>query len=136
MTTFFFLITLVPHVEYLPGAKFKFLRCCGFRETEIQSVSFFPIWLPHNVTYYVISIKTFYINSRSNGEKFVAIQQAVAEKNIHALRRDRQTDRQTNGPKCNTLSFGEGNYYVSPQSTYWSAKYSYLLLYGLLSANR
>ena len=32
---------------------------------------------------------------------------------ISTFRVDKQTDRQTNGPKWNTLSFGEGNYTVS-----------------------
>ena len=59
-----------------------------------------------------IMIKTFYKSNRMYGENFVSIQQAVAEKNTKVLCRqrnkDRETDRQSNGPKRNTHSFGEG----------------------------
>ena len=50
-----------------------------------------------------IIIKTFYMSSRSNDENFVSIRQVVAEKNSKVLW------KQTNEPKGNTLSFGEGN---------------------------
>ena len=57
-------------------------------EIEVQSFSVFPTWLPHHVTYDVIIInKTFDMSNRSDGENFVSIRQAVA---------NRQTDRQTN----------------------------------------
>ena len=51
--------------------------------------------------------KTFHISCRSDDENFFLIRQAVAEKNIKVL--CRQTDKQTNGPQYNSLSFGEGN---------------------------
>ena len=75
--------------------------------SEIQRSNFFssfPILLPHHVTYDVMTIiKTFCMSSRTNGENFVSIRQAVAEKNMKVL------CGQTNEPKRNTLSFGEGN---------------------------
>ena len=71
-------------------------------EIEVQNFSVFPTWLPHNVTDDIIIInKTFYMSSHSNGENFVSIRQAVAEKNTKVLCRqtnrqtDKQTDRQT-----------------------------------------
>ena len=87
---------------------------CGFRDTEVQSFLFFPIWLLHHVTYNVIIIiKTLYMSSCTNGEHFVSIRQEVGEKNMKVLCRqtNKQTDKQTNGPKCDTLSksLGEGN---------------------------
>ena len=58
-----------------------------------------PIWLPNHLTYDIIStIRTFYVMSRSDGEKFVSIRQAGAEKDrTHILcgQTTRQTDRQT-----------------------------------------
>ena len=63
-------------------------------EIEVQSFSIFPTWLPHHVTYeLIIMIITFYMSSRSDGENFVEIRQAVAEKNTKVL--CGQTDRQT-----------------------------------------
>ena len=54
----------------------------------------FPIWLPHHVIYDVtIIIKTFYVSSRTNGENFDSIRQAVAEKNTKVL--CGQTNEQT-----------------------------------------
>ena len=48
--------------------------------------SVFSTWLPHHMTYDVIIInKTFYMSSHSEGEKFVSIRQAVAEKNTKVL---------------------------------------------------
>ena len=74
-------ITLIPQEEYLLCAKFKFFPWCGFRVTEVQSFSDFPIWLPHHVTYYIIIIiKTFYMSSRTYGENGLSIGEAVAEK--------------------------------------------------------
>ena len=92
-------ITLIPHEEYLLCAKFQFFPFCGFRETEGQSFSVFPIWLPHHVTYDVILIiKTCYMSIRTNGEKFVSISQAVAQKNTKVLckQTNRQSNKQTN----------------------------------------
>ena len=62
------------------------------------------------MTYGVIIImKTFYMSSRSNGENFISIRQADAEKITKVLygQTNKQTNRQTNVPKCNILSFGE-----------------------------
>jgi len=92
---------------------FQFFPSCSFRDTEVQSFSVFPIWLPHHVTYdIIIIIKTFYMNSYTNGENFVSIQQAVVEKNTNVLcgQTDRQTDKQTH--KYNSLFVGEGKYHV------------------------
>ena len=42
---------------------------------------FFPIWLPHHVTYdIIIIIKTFYMRIRTYGEYFISIRQVVPEK--------------------------------------------------------
>ena len=50
-------------------------------EIEVQHFSSFPTWLPHHVAYYVIIIiKTFCMCSRTYGENFVSIRQAVPEK--------------------------------------------------------
>ena len=57
------------------------------------------------------------MSSRNYGENFASIRQAVAEKSTNVLcgqtNKDRQTDgqtnKQTNGPKRNTLSYGEDN---------------------------
>ena len=97
-------ITLIPHEEYLLCAKFQIFPWCGFRDTEVQSFSVFPIWLPHHVTYEIIIIETFHMSSHTNGENFISIWQAVVEKTMKVLcgQTDRQT--QTNGPKCNTPS--------------------------------
>ena len=68
-------------------------------EIEFQSFSIFPTWLPHHVTDDVtIIIKTFYesMSSRTSGETFISIWQAVAEKNTKVL------CGQTNRSKCNT----------------------------------
>ena len=81
-------------------------------EIEVQSFSVFPTWLPHHVTYDVIIINiTFCMSIRSDGENFVSIQEAVVEKNTKILygQTNKQAERQTNGPKCNTPSFGKGN---------------------------
>jgi len=97
----------IPHEEYLPCAKFQFFLWCGFRDTEVQRFSIFPTWLPHHVTYDVIVMnKTFYMSSRSYGGNFSSIRQMVVERNTRVL--CGQTNKQTNGPKCNTLSSGEG----------------------------
>ena len=78
-------ITLIPHEEYLLCAKFQFFPLCRFRE-KVHSFSVFPIWLPNHVTYdIIIIIKTFHMSSCSNGENFVSIWQAVAEKSTHVL---------------------------------------------------
>ena len=53
-------ITLIPHAEYLPCAKFKFFPSCGFRDTKVQSFPFFLTWLPWYVIYdIIIIIETF-----------------------------------------------------------------------------
>ena len=86
-------------------------------DSEVQSFSVFPTWLPQLMAYdVIIIIETFYMSSRTNGENLVSIWQAVTEKNMKVLwgQTDRQTNRQTdrqqtNGLKCNSLSFGEGN---------------------------
>ena len=80
-------ITLIPH-EYLPWAKFQFFPLYGFRGTEVQSFSVFPIWLPHHVTYdvdVIIIILTFFTSNHTYGENFVSIRQVVAEKNTKLL---------------------------------------------------
>ena len=90
---------LIPHEEYLLRAKFQFSPWCGFRDTEVQGFSVVPIWLPHHVTYDVITIiRTFYMSCRTNGENFVSIRRAVVEKNTKVLCRqtDRHIDKQTN----------------------------------------
>ena len=70
-------------------------------EIEVQSFfSIFPTRLPHHVIYDVIIInKTFHVSRRSDGENFISIRQAVAEKNTKILCRqtNKQTDKQTNG---------------------------------------
>ena len=67
---------------------------CGFRDTEVQSFSVFPTWLSHQVTEYItIMIKTFYMSSRTDGENFVSIWQAVVEENTTVL--CGQTNQQT-----------------------------------------
>ena len=84
-----------------------FFPFCSFRDTEVQRLSIFPIWLPHHVTYDVkIIIKTLYMRSRTNGENVLSIQLVVAKKNTNVL------CGQTNGPKCNTLSSCESKYSV------------------------
>ena len=76
-------------------AKFQvFFPWCGFRDTEVQSFSVYPIWLPHHVTHdIIVIIKMFYMSRRTNGENFVSIRQAVAERNTKVL--CGQTDKQT-----------------------------------------
>ena len=55
-------------------------------EIEVQSFSVFPTWLPYHVTYdVIIMIKTIYMSSRTYGENFVSIGQAIAEKNTIVL---------------------------------------------------
>ena len=82
--------------------------------SEIQEVQFFgvfPTWLPHHVTYDVrILIKTFYMSSRSNGEKLFSMRQAVAEKNTKVLcgQTDKQTDKPVGGdgsPSMETIRY-------------------------------
>ena len=91
---------------------------------EVQSFSGFPMWLPHFVTYDVIIItNTFHMSRRTNGENFVSIQQVVVEKNTNVL--CGQTYRQTNGSKCNTLSFGEDNKKKSNQRLQTLARTSF-----------
>ena len=85
-------ITLIPHEEDLLCAKFQFFPWCGFRDTDVQSFTVFPTWLPHHMTYDVIIIKTFYMRSRSSGENFISIRQAVAVENMKVL--CRQTNKQ------------------------------------------
>ena len=46
--------THIPHEECFACAKFQFFPCCGFRDTEVQSFSVFPTWLPDHVTFEVI----------------------------------------------------------------------------------
>jgi len=53
---------------------------------QVSNFSFFPTWLLNNVTYDVIIImKAFYMSSRSYGENFISIRQAVAEKYTSTL---------------------------------------------------
>ena len=86
--------TLIPNEEYVLCAKFKFFPWCGFRNTEVHIFSVFPTWLPHHVTYNVIIIlKTFHLRSRTDGENFLSIRQAVAKKNTKVL--CGQTNRRT-----------------------------------------
>ena len=73
----------VPSFNFFLGAVSKI---------EVQSFSVFPTWLPHPITYAVIIINiTFYMSSHSNGENFVSIRLAVADKNTKVL--CGQTDR-------------------------------------------
>ena len=109
--------THIPHEEYLLCAKFQFFSLVQFQRYRGPKFFHFPTWLPHHVTYDIIIIsKIFYLSSRSNGDTFVSIGQAVAMKNIKVMCRqtNKQTNRQTNEPKCNTLSIDEGNHF-----TYW-----------------
>ena len=104
-------INLISHEEYLLCAKFQFFPWCSVRDIEVQSFYIFPTWLSHHVTYdIIIIIKTFHINSCTYGENFVWIWQAVMKKNTKVLcgQTNKQTDKQTNGLKCNTLSSGKG----------------------------
>ena len=74
-------IRLIAHAEYLPCAKFQFFPWYSFGDAEVQSVSFFPIWLPHHMIYdIIIIITTFYKSCRTYGETFVSICQVVPEK--------------------------------------------------------
>ena len=78
----------------MPSFKF-FLGAVS--EIEVERFPIFPIWLPHHVTYDVITVnETFYMSNCTNGEIFVSIRQAVAEKNTKVLCRqtNKQTDRQ------------------------------------------
>ena len=81
-------------------------------DTEVQIFSVFLTWLPQHVTCdVIIAIKIFYMSCCIDDDKFVSIRQAVTEKNTKVLcgqKTDRQTERQTNKPKYNILSFGEG----------------------------
>ena len=91
-------ITLIPHEEYLPCAKFKIFPWCGFRDRCPNYFPVFQTWLPHHVTYDVtIMIKTFYMCSRTYVENFVSIRQAVVEKNTKVLcgQTNKQTDKRT-----------------------------------------
>ena len=55
-------------------------------DTEVQSFSVFPTWLPQHVTCDVIILnETFYMRRRPYGENFVSIQHVVAEKNTKVL---------------------------------------------------
>ena len=80
---------------YVPSFNF-FLRVVS----EIQRYKVFPFvkYGCHTEIYGVIIIKTFYMSSRTNGEKFISIWQAVAEKNMKVLfsQTDKQIDKQTN----------------------------------------
>ena len=80
----------VPSFNFFLGAVSEMQRSKVF--------SVFPTWLPHRMIYdiMIINDKTFYMTSRSSGENFVSIRQAVAEKNTKVL------CGQTNRPKCNT----------------------------------
>ena len=93
-----------------------FFSWCGFGDAEGQSFLFFPAWLPHHVTYdVIIIIQTLYMSSRSFGENFVSICQAVAVKNrTHVL--CGQTNRQTD-PNAIPSSSGEGNETIPLQGT-------------------
>ena len=76
---------------------FNFFPWCGFRDTEVQSFSIFPIWLPHPVTYdVIIIIKTFYMSSRTNGENCLNPTSGCGEKHESSVLTNKQTDRQTN----------------------------------------
>ena len=64
--------SLFSHAEYFTCQVSSFFPWSSFEDTEVQSFSFFPTWLPHHVTYDVIIItKTFCISSRVLGENFV-----------------------------------------------------------------
>ena len=90
-------VALIPREEYLLCAKFQIFPWCGFRDRGPKFFfCFFPIWLPHHITYnIIIIIETFYISSRSNGENFVSIWQAVAEKENRKFCADKQTYKWT-----------------------------------------
>ena len=86
--------SLIPHEEYLLRAKFHFFFLGGVSEIEVQSLSVFSNMAAHHVTYdVIIIIKTFYMNSRTDGENLVSIRQAVVEKNMKVLYG--QTNKQT-----------------------------------------
>ena len=86
------------------------------RFQRYRGPKFFPFsnMAPQHVMYDVIIINNiFYMSSHTNGEKFVSIRQAVAEKNMKVLCRqtNRQTDRQTDpnampSPSARTIKFG------------------------------
>ena len=59
--------SLIPHEEFLPYAKFQFFLGAV---SEVQSFSIFQTWLPHDVTYVIIIIKTFCMSSRTDWWKF------------------------------------------------------------------
>ena len=62
---------------------FSFFPYCSFRDTEVQSFSVFPTWLPHHVTYDVmVVIATFYMSSNTNRENFVSIRQEKKKINL------------------------------------------------------
>ena len=91
----------IPHEEYLLSAKFQVFPWCSFRDTEVQIFLVFPTWLLHYVTYDIlITIKSFYMSSRTYGENLVSIEQAVAEKNTKVCA-DKQADRQTDKRDAN-----------------------------------
>ena len=101
---------------------FNFYPWCGFRDTEVQSFSVLPIWLPHDVTYdVIIIIKTFYMSSCSYRENCVIIRQAVAEENTKVLcgQTERQTDKQTdpNAIPSPSARAVKGDYLTRPDQT-------------------
>ena len=109
-------MTLFPHEEYLLFAKFQLFFHGVVSEIQRSKFCRFPTWLPHHVTSdVIIIIKTFYMSSCTYGANFVSIRQAVAEK-TRKFCADKQTNKQTNGPKCNALSFGEGYNYLLLQN--------------------
>jgi len=80
---------------------------CSFRDTEEQSVSIFPISLPHHMTYdVIIIIKTLYM---SKWWKFCLNQiSGCGEKHETSVQKNK--NRQTD-PNIFPLSFGEGHKY-------------------------
>ena len=84
-------------------------------DIEVQSFSVFQIWLAHHVIYdVIIIIETFYMSNCSNGEKFVYSNKQLQRKTRKFCadkQTNRHTEKQTNGPKCNTPSdsFGDCN---------------------------
>jgi len=78
----------------LAACQVSFFFLGGVSEIEVQSLSVFSNMAAHHVTYDVIIIsKTFYMNSRTDGENLVSIRQAVVEKNMKVLYG--QTNKQT-----------------------------------------
>ena len=125
-------ITVVPHEKYLPCAKFQFFSLCSFRNTGGLNIFLFSnmastprdLWRHHCHQSTIVVAPEVKILSQSDKQ--------LQRKTLNFCV-DKQTNnqtRQTNRPKCNTLSSGEDNnknYDVDgddvihkPMTTWWS----------------